>query len=214
MTINEIKDAVYKIMYSIGAGSLAPNEFNSYSKQSENELFEHEYKQFEETNQISDILNAFKSEQIYLGATADRAYPSDYRHSIAFIEISPITGKDIRAIKETPQDKFTILANSDLIPIEECPIIKRNKPTSFSVLPITTRIRLEYFKIPIYAVWGFTLVDNRPVYNPSASTQSSFPEFAHVEIIRRILAKAGAQLQKDEILQYAQMQSQDVSTKP
>ena len=215
MTENEIKESVYRIMYSVGAGSLAPMEYNLYSQQSENELFENEYKQFEETNQISDILNAFKTEVIYFGNTnGEHTYPVGYRHSIAFMEISPTTGKDIRAIKEVPQDKFTILANTELIPIEENPILKRNKAISFKVLPVSTRLRMEYFKIPTYAHWGYTMVNGRPVYDPATTVESSFPEFAHVEIIRRILAKAGVQLEKDVVQQYAMQQSVDNSSKP
>lgn len=214
MTVNQMYEAVYRIMYSIGAGSLAPTEYNSYSMQGENELFEEQYKKFEETNQISDILNAFKAFEVYLTPSVDRDYPSDYRHSIAFIELSPITGQGIRPITEVAQDKFTIRANSELIPIAENPIMKRDKPTSFSVLPITTRVKLEYFKIPTYAVWGFTIVDGRPVYDPLTSIQSSFPEFAHVEIIRRILAKAGVELEKEQIIEYASRESQSVSNKP
>ncbi len=215
MTENQIKESVYRIMYSVGAGSLAPLEYNLYSEQSENELFEQEYKQFEETNQISDILNKFKLETVYFGNTnGEHTYPSNYRHSIAFIEISPTTGKDIRAIKEVPQDKFTILANTELIPIEENPILKRNKATAFTILPVSTRLRMEYFKIPTYAHWGYTIVDGRPVYDPATTIESEFPEFAHVEIIRRILAKAGVQLEKEVIQEYTMQQSVDNSSKP
>jgi hypothetical protein len=73
------------------------------------------------------------------------------------------------------------------------------------VLPeVISRVKLTYVKTPQTPVWGFTLVNDQPVYESTTSTDFDYPVSMTNDIAMVVLAKLGLNLHMNEIVQYAE----------
>lgn len=199
MTIDEIKQLVYRVTNFQMAGQMSPEDFNLYCKRAENLLFEELYSAYEATRLISDGLSAFKTELTYMPvASGQYAYPSDYRHATGFVSLKD--SEPDKVLEEVPIDKMIYRVLSVILPIEEYPIIVHSASNGFKVYPKNTWVRMYYLKIPTYSKWAYTVVSGRPVYDPTLSIQSSFPESFHIEIAKKILFEAGVQVSRQDLI--------------
>ena len=199
MTIDEIKELVYRVSNTVMAGNVSPEDFNLFLNRAENLLYEELYAAYEATRLISDDLAAFKTEQIYFPvASGSYLYPAYYRHATSFVTYNSSGNETV--IEEVPQDKKANRVNSTVIPISEYPIVVHQNANGFTVEPKSTWVKMYYLKIPTYAKWGYTIVSGRPVYDAGTSVQSSFPESLHPEIARRILQYMGIELSRQELI--------------
>ena len=74
-------------------------------------------------------------------------------------------------------------------------------------------IELDYFKTPPAPVWGYTTVNNRPVYDPATSTNFIWDSFALNEVAAAYLALIGVNLKDNELAAFAQMYKQETNSK-
>ena len=198
MTINEIKELVYRVSNTSMSGNVSPEDFNLFLMRTENALYEQIYSQYEKTRAISDYLSPFKTSQVYMPVpTGSYSYPSDYRHATSFVKYDS-SGNET-TIEEVPQDKRANRVNSEVIPIADYPIVVHQYANGFQVIPKLTWVKMYYLKIPTYAKWGYTIVSGRPVYDAGASIQSSFPEALHPDIAIGILKYMGLELTRQEL---------------
>ncbi len=73
------------------------------------------------------------------------------------------------------------------------------------VLPeVISRVKLTYVKTPQTPVWGFTLVNDQPVYDSTTSTDFDYPVSMTNDIAMVVLSKMGINLHMNEIVQYAE----------
>lgn len=199
MTVDEIKQLVYRVANSVMAGNISPEDFNLFLQRAENNLFEELYSNYEKTRMISDDLTAFKTVKTYMPVVSGAySYPDDYRHATSFVKYGNTNIES--TIEEVQQDKKTGRINSKVIPIDKYPIVVHETAGGFTVYPKTTWVRMYYLKIPVYAYWGYEIISGRPVYDPLTSVQSSFPESLHPEIARRILQYVGIETNRQELL--------------
>ena len=199
MTVNEIKELVYRVSNTSMSGNVAPEDFNLFLQRAENTLYEELYSQYEKTRQISDYLSMLKTDIVYMpNPTGSYSYPSDYRHATSFVKYNSSGNETV--IEEVSQDKSANRVNSRIIPISDYPIVVHQYAGGFQVNPRLTWVKMYYLKIPIYAKWGFTIVSGRPVYDAGASIQSSFPEALHIELAKRVLQYIGIELSRQELL--------------
>lgn len=63
-----------------------------------------------------------------------------------------------------------------------------------------------YLRKPATPVWGYTLVNNRPVYDPSTSTDFDWPEELFNDIVMRMCSFAGINLRQADLIQYSEQQ--------
>ena len=70
---------------------------------------------------------------------------------------------------------------------------------------VINKVKLTYVKIPTTPVWGFTLVNDQPVYNSATSTNFDYPVSMTNDIAMIVLSKLGVNLMMGEIVQYAEM---------
>lgn len=81
--------------------------------------------------------------------------------------------------------------------------------SSIRVYPETIdRAHLVYLRQPISPVWGFDLVDNREVYNASASTDLDIPEEAMNEVAMMHLSYIGIHIREQELIAYSEQAKQ------
>lgn len=67
------------------------------------------------------------------------------------------------------------------------------------------RVEMIYLRSPLSPVWGFDIVNNRPVYNDSTSVDIDAPEDAMNEIVMMHLGYMGIHIREQELLQYSEM---------
>tara|TARA_R100000008_G_scaffold26150_1_gene14217 strand:- start:969 stop:1718 length:750 start_codon:yes stop_codon:yes gene_type:complete len=69
-------------------------------------------------------------------------------------------------------------------------------------------IQLTYLRRPVAPIWGFTLVNGRPVYAPANSVDLEWPEQVFNEIAIRMLAFIGINLREADLAQYSETKRQ------
>ncbi len=68
------------------------------------------------------------------------------------------------------------------------------------------RVSLTYLRKPVTPVWNFTLVNNRPVYDPITSVDPEFPDECLNELAMRVCSLMGLNIREQQIIQYAEQQ--------
>ena len=64
-------------------------------------------------------------------------------------------------------------------------------------------IEITYVPNPQCPYWGYVVVDEKAMYNPSASTDFKIHNSDESELVNRILAMAGITIQKPELVSTA-----------
>jgi len=62
------------------------------------------------------------------------------------------------------------------------------------------RVICTYVRIPQTPVWGYTLVNDEPIYNPSTSVNFEFPESTLMDIANLCLLKLGISIRDADIV--------------
>ena len=72
-------------------------------------------------------------------------------------------------------------------------------------------LSLVYIYRPVAPHWGFTMINDQPVHNPSSSNtkQLTLPTKTHRELAQRILSYIGISLRDNEPLAYAEAKVKD-----
>jgi len=73
------------------------------------------------------------------------------------------------------------------------------------------RVNFTYLSLPLTPVWAYTLVNNRPVYDPTTSVDIQFPDECQNEIVNRIVALFALDMRDAQPAQFAQQQIQSGS---
>lgn len=132
--------------------------------------------------------------------------PTDY----AYIDVltTQYNNDGVIKIKEVIQldsgTKGWVLDSSLLQPTLEYPYFEFVNNT-IKLYPNTVNVAyLSYWKIPTYGVWGYTVVNGRPVYDPLTSINSEFNDKDSNEIVARCAKLLGINIKDGELIQFAQ----------
>lgn len=227
MNINEIYELVRFISNKSQTGTPTPTEFNLAVNSAQLSLFMERYGNpaeyqpgapiprvaYEETKKISDDLRVFKVLiDLIVGDDGHAIIPPDYIHatSIRFNYITQEAGKPLsqveRPVKEVDDDKLGDRLISEIVaPTTKYPIVTfYNNYIQFNPKGLK-KIKFTYLRQPKDAVWAFTLVSGRPVYDAGSSVDLEWPDDTHNEIIVRILSLVGTNLRDGELMQFAEM---------
>jgi hypothetical protein len=127
-------------------------------------------------------------------------YPTDYLQADAMW-----TNTGYKKIRWSDQDRWDSMYNSVIDPVASNPIYMV-KDVGFEFAPITIgTAKLSYVSVPPDIIWAFTLdVNNRRVYDPVNSVDPVWGDTSSLEIIVRMLALIGINLQVAALIQYSQ----------
>lgn len=70
--------------------------------------------------------------------------------------------------------------------------------------------KLYYLRYPVTPVFGYTITNGVPVYNPATSTQLELPDVTHEEVCNILLRYIGVNLSSEAISAYAAQSKQVV----
>ena len=153
------------------------------------------------------------------------SYPDDYLHFISMHKRG--SGVPIN-IKLLTLDQFSKRRSSVIVPINSDNMVSVMIDEGFEVYtnptvdltetwnstnsePESRGIFLEYVRKPKSPHWGYTMVNDMYVFNPSSpnTVELELPEKTHSEIAQRMLSYIGISLRDGEPLGYAERKMKD-----
>lgn len=171
-TIDECKRTLqYRATKSGFNGNLSPADFNLIWNRAEQRYYNFLYKQYGINQDNVDSLIRFKTDPMTIAVDGDGKYtmPTDLIHTDSLRKDA--SGKQV-SIKKVEDDRLAAWLDSTYdAPTLLTPIYVEYK-TYIQFYPITlATATLVYLKKLTPAVWAYTLVSDRPVYNSAASVQ-------------------------------------------
>lgn len=226
INVDEVKQFVDSIANKHQSGdTYTVNEFNLWLRRAMDDIFIQEYglpedyrpgfplpsMSYELTQRIKDDLRVFKEEPVILvDSKGEMVLPSDYVHytAVDYFKVTNVVGSD-PDIDEIPievidDDKWTRRKRNALKkPDKDDPI--GNFGNSFIRFDPKDlgKVRLTYLRYPLKPEWGFTLVQDVPIFDASASTDVELPEYLTNKISRIILTFIGQKNRDQSLLVYA-----------
>lgn len=201
-------DFVHQITYNIAAKQSAafpsPANFNNYANLANTDLYNYYNDErakllFKvkagETLQIPSSLSPFVVNEATLTNNGGViAQPVNYRYDLDMTA----NGVDV---KKVDFDRRTVYLNSTIDqPSAEFPIYLETGSSFLVYPPDTDPCLLTYLKDPNEVKWAYTLVNNRPVYDPTPSVDFEWGMPELIRLTSRVLVYMGLSI-RDEVLQ-------------
>lgn len=186
--INSVYNTVLNIVAKERNGFITPEEFNSFAKQSQLELFQQYFYDFQkakisdlkgmETSGYSDITKQLDQTIDFFSKNTDLVYNGvdfkfDLPENFFLLNILYYNGKEVTHVD---QGKLYYLLNSNLTaPTETYPTYVM-QGTQVAVYPttITDNINIYYVRYPSDPKWTYTVVNGSPLFNQSANDYQDF----------------------------------------
>lgn len=214
-SINDIYLFVQDLINKNQNGYLPPDEFNRLINQAQYARFNELYGKPEQyagvnmpvakiaygrTQDITEKLAPFMVTSPLAVTSGEASVPSNLEHSVAMTA----GGK---TVKRVSLDRLANYVNSPInVPTTDYPIYAQSGET-FLVYPTTiSSVSLKYLRLPNEAVWGYTVVDDTPVYNPSTSTDLEWDTTETNNIVFKLLSMFGISVKDGQMVGYAEQQ--------
>ncbi|MEJ7831209.1 MAG: hypothetical protein WKF91_23590, partial [Segetibacter sp.] len=80
-----------------------------------------------------------------------------------------------------------------------------NTGNGWKVWPETVaNVNVSYYKLPADVRWGYTTVNNRPVYNPATSVDPVWDNVSTEEILAKSCTYLGISFEKQSMVQFGE----------
>ena len=186
--VNSVYNTVLNIVAKERNGFITPEEFNSFAKQSQLELFLQYFYDFQkskisdmkglETSGYSDITKQLDQTLDFFSKNTDLVYNGvdfkfDLPENFFLLNVLYYNGKEVTHVD---QGKLYYLLNSNLTaPTETYPTYVM-QGTQVAVYPttITDNINIYYVRYPADPKWTYTVVNGSPLFNQSANDYQDF----------------------------------------
>lgn len=213
--INSVRNTVLSIINKQNNGYITPEEFNSFAKQAQLEIFNQYFVDFRnskvkdgkgfETSGYSDVTKQMDQTIDYFSKVEDLNYTiSTGKFTMPakwfLLNVLYYNGKEVTHVN---QEKLYYLLNSNLTaPTETYPtyVLQGNE---INVYPntITTGVSTYYVRYPYDPKWTYTMVNGSPLFNQSANdyqdfelTDADFPR-----LVAKICEYAGVSIRESEV---------------
>ena len=225
--IDDVRRTVLNIVNKDNRGYITPDEFNTFARMAQNEIFEqymYSYtneivKQNNRLNgegysnipqKISEMLDRFS---VYAPLTYD-AIPGKFNTPTDYYYIEKLVYNNSVEIERVEHSKiFNLLASNLTAPTVNYPVYILSTGTSsvfnqqllsedIKVYPlsITGSVLMRYIRYPYVPFWGFTFTPNgEALYNASSSVDFELPESDFVNLVIKILQYAGISIREQEV---------------
>lgn len=214
-TINSVRNTVLSIINKQNNGYITPEEFNSFAKNAQLEIFNQYFVDFRnskvkdmkgfETSGYSDVTKQMDQTIDYFSKVANLNYVSDtgifsMPSKWFLLNVLYYNGKEVTHVN---QEKLNYLLNSNLTaPTETYPsyVLQGN---DINIYPntITSGVSTYYVRFPYDPKWTYTMVNGSPLFNQSAGdyqdfelTDSDFPR-----LVAKICEYAGVSIRESEV---------------
>jgi len=206
-------DYVHQLVYDLAAKQLAsfpsPNDFNNYAELASIDLFN--YYNDERNKELIDVkmgqtinipntLSDFVVYQAVMEQSGNEfLYPDDFMYDLALT--NSVSKADFK--KVDPDKIFNYINSTIDAPSLDFPIYMPLDQSRVVVYP-TVIPSLTYLRKPITPVWAYTVINNRPVYDPLTSVDFDWSPTEVYRLTMRILNYFGISIRDTELMQEAQ----------
>jgi hypothetical protein len=216
--IDDIKEFIEFVVNKVQSGnSVTPDQFNLSADRAQMVIYEADYDKWRRTKDASDFILSFvKTVDLAISSIGYALYPLDWQHSLdikSYYVRSNGQGIFVPIVESVQKDWGTVESSLLLIPNKRFPKFSEYAD-HIEFLPRDLGVaRFSYFSRPVKPIWAYTVVNNRPVYDPTNSVQFQESEYAMDRIIPEILSYYGVNLKDSMLAQYSEMFKQENSEK-
>jgi hypothetical protein len=213
--INSVRNTVLSIINKNNNGFITPEEFNSFAKQAQLEIFDQYCTDFKkskisdvtgiETGGYSDVTKQIDQTLDYFSKNEDLVYDNiagkfSLPAEFYLMNVLYYNGKEIQHVN---QEKLYYLLNSNLTaPTELYPsyVMQGNQ---VKVYPTTIQDNVEifYLRYPKDPKWTYTMVNGSPLFNQSALDYQDFElsiaDFP--QLVLKICQYAGVSIREQDV---------------
>jgi hypothetical protein len=223
-------DTVYQRVLAISnkeqRGYITPQEFNLLANQAQMQIFEqyfYDLNQFlrapqndtEYSNMVTVLeekISSFEKYKVAMSAVSGNqaTLPTDvYRLGTVFYGG---LGYDVELEKVGKKELEYMLRTKLTSPVDKRPVYTRKSNTLLKLFPAspstsytTGNVTCNYVAVPAEANWTYTIVNNKALYNASASDLQNFElhESEETSLVIKILELAGVTTKQVDITQFA-----------
>lgn len=220
--INSVRQTVLNILNKDNNGYITPDEFNTFAKQAQLEIFNQYFYDFKNsklkdmkgmetggysdvTKQIDQTIDYFSKNVplVYDALAGTFAMPADW----FLLNVLYYNGKEVTHVN---QEKLYYLLNSNLTAPTTLYPTYVLQGDNITVYPntIINNIETYYVRYPYDPKWTYTVVNGSPLFNQSANdyqdfelTVSDFPK-----LVIKICEYAGVSIREQEVVQAAKQE--------
>jgi hypothetical protein len=220
--INSVRNTVMSILNKDNNGYITPEEFNSFAKQAQLEIFNQYFVDFKnskledfkgmESSGYSDITKQLDQTIDYFSKNVPLVYDSPsqtfampdgwFLLNALYYNQKEIEHVDQRNVYKLLQSNLT--APNELYPA----YVMQGDNMTIYPLTITSGVETYYVRFPYDPKWTYTLVNGSPLFNQSAGdyqdfelTESDFPK-----LVIKICEYAGTSIREQEVVSAAKQQ--------
>lgn len=220
--VNSVRQTVMNILNKDNNGYITPDEFNTFAKQAQLEIFNQYFYDFKNsklkdmkgmetggysdvTKQIDQTIDYFSKNVplVYDALAGTFAMPADW----FLLNVLYYNGKEVTHVN---QEKLYYLLNSNLTAPTTLYPTYVLQGDNITVYPntIINNIETYYVRYPYDPKWTYTVVNGSPLFNQSANdyqdfelTPSDFPK-----LVIKICEYAGVSIREQEVVQAAKQE--------
>lgn len=209
MDINQAFTFLNFISNKNQSGSVSPSQFNQIADRAQMEFFEKDFRHWQQSQEVTDALGVFlKKLSTSVPLTGKLVYPSDYIHFASSRHYYAQIGKEVQ-VENVENSEYGVRVDSEVTPPSLRFPILTEYDTYMQVEPKDIGlISLDYFRQPSSPVWGYTTVNNRPIYNAATSVNWELPNETHNALVMMMCSYLGMNIREGELIQYSEMQKQ------
>jgi hypothetical protein len=224
MTIDEIFRLVnYVANKSQSGNTFTPSQFNTVAKAAQLEFI---------SKRLGNIKNIGPNGTPPFGYKSTRKVDEDIRPLVYGPITIPIAASglfsypegymwpdavhktDFTTIWDVDSDQYPFIKKSTVLPpSSDYPVVVHRGIYGFIDPYSIGNFAMSYVKLPPDPIWGYTVVNDTPVYDPTTSVNFSVNPYttAHLEIAYIMLQMVGVNLSFMELMQFSKMKEDSIS---
>ena len=224
-SIDTVKKYTEYLVRKNNSGYLSPDNFNLIINRASRTIFvkrvgnPHDYQVgspiprigFQITQKITEDLKRFQANgDLILSAQGRVTYPSNLAYTIPGIYY--LTSKHGKPkyvpVEIVDKDKEGYRLSSSIVYPTKLNPIAIFESTYLQVHPVgISTIKFPYLRYPVDALWAYTVVNGRPVFNQTNSIDLEWEDMVINDIIMQALKSIGISIKDADVLGFAQNES-------
>lgn len=219
VNINTVYQRVLTIANKEQRGYITPQEFNILANQAQMDIFEqyfYDINQFlrlsgndtiasDPLDMLEEKVSIFEkfNQTVTMGSAGAGTIPSESYRLMNLIKVDAKGNVDIQHINKKELNKYQ---NSKLTaPTLTRPFYITTSENGIRIFPntITSNVTCNYVAKPATVRWGYAMINNEALYNPSNSTNFELHESEESDLVIKILALAGIVIKDPQLYQIA-----------
>ena len=222
-------DTVYQRVLALAnkeqRGYITPQEFNLFANQAQLEIVDQYFNDINQFSRIhgnnteysdmSDVLDeklgVLKTSAQVTTSTGVGALPLD------LYKLGSVFGSagEINQVNENELARLNSSYLSKPNAFRRVYILEKSGSTSsannnIKIYPSITYVNISYVKKPQRVQWGYVVISDRALYDPSKTTDFELHSSEETELVYKILKLGGVAIQRQDVAQFAQAMEQSL----